>query len=65
MHSSAGVCASARTQASSDGSTRAPITAADSTACRVPGLARASRAPTASRTVGGTDGHPAARISLT
>jgi hypothetical protein len=55
----------ARTDDSSAGSTRVPIAAAASTARRVPGPARASRAPTASRTVGGTDGHPLARTSLT
>jgi hypothetical protein len=46
-------------------STRGPITAAASTMRRVPGSDLASLAPTASRTVGGTDGHPASRTSVT
>ena len=65
MHSSIAANDPARTDDRSSRSTRDPITAAASTARRAPGLDRASLAPTASRTVGGTDGHPAARISLT
>jgi hypothetical protein len=41
------------------------MTAAASTIARVPFPDRASRAATASRTVAGTDGHPASMISLT
>jgi hypothetical protein len=64
-HWSAGESASGCTEDSSAGCTLAPITAAVSTSSLALGLQRASRAPTASLTVGGTDGHPAASISLT
>jgi hypothetical protein len=64
-HSSTAAKEPARTDTSSFRFTLVPATAAASTARRVPGLDRASRAPTASRTVGGTDGHPPARISVT
>ena len=46
-------------------STRPRMTEAVSATCRAPGVARASRAATASRTVGGIEGQPASRISLT